>query len=54
MMQIDFTHAGEKAECKVTINVPNCGNVVWTFSHQHTDKYYSAFAVLPLGARYEN
>lgn len=44
-MEIDFSNAGEKAECKVTISVPACGNVTWTFEHTHTDKFYSGFAV---------
>lgn len=43
-MKIDFIHVGEKIDCKVTINVPYCGEVVWTFSHQHTDQYYSGLA----------
>lgn len=47
-MQIAFIHAGEKTECKVTINVPFCGPVTWTFNHAHTDKYYSALACMQM------
>lgn len=43
-MKIQFNHVGEKVECRVTIDVPFCGPVIWTFSHAHTDQYYSALA----------
>ena len=44
-MKIDFFHVGEKAECKVTIDVPHCGKVTWKFLHQHIDQYYAGFVV---------
>lgn len=43
-MNIEFSAVGEKCECKVTINVPFQGEVTWTFSHQHADKFYCGFA----------
>lgn len=43
-MKIEFVPAGEKLECKVTIDVPFHGPVTWTFNHTHSDKYYAALA----------
>jgi hypothetical protein len=43
-MNVQFQTAGELVECKVTINVPFCGPVAWTFAHKHSDKYYAALA----------
>lgn len=43
-MNIDFLHSGAAQECKVTINVPYCGDVTWTFNHQNADQFYSGFA----------
>jgi hypothetical protein len=43
-MNIDFNPSGTTVECKVSIRVPNCGDVTWTFVNEHSDKFYAGFA----------
>jgi GTP cyclohydrolase II len=47
-MKILFHPEAERLECKVTITIPYHGDVLWTFSCTHSDKYYAALACLQM------